>query len=77
MGGAFVVATGGATSAYHNPAGLANLRVRELNLMHSEQFAGLINYNTASFGAPVSQDLFLGVTLAAQRDWQYQIHTAS
>ncbi len=63
MGGAFVVATDGATSAYHNPAGLAKMKVREINLMHSEQFAGLINYNTVSFGSPVSSDLFLGVSL--------------
>lgn len=63
MGSAFVVATDGATSAYHNPAGLTRLKVREINLMHSEQFAGLINYNTVSAGLPVSSDMFLGITL--------------
>lgn len=63
MGSSYVVATNGATSSYHNPAGLARLKVKEINLMHSEQFAGLINYNTISFAMPVSDDLFMGLTL--------------
>ncbi len=63
MGNAFVVASDGATSAYHNPAGLARLQTKQMNLMHSEQFAGLINYNTVSFAAPFSADFFMGVTL--------------
>jgi hypothetical protein len=63
MGNAYVVTSDGATSAYHNPAGLARLKAKQVNLMHSEQFAGLINYNTVSFAAPLSSDLFMGVTL--------------
>ena len=63
MGSSYVVLTNGATSSYHNPAGLARLKVKEINLMHSEQFAGLINYNTISFGMPLSEDLSLGLIL--------------
>jgi opacity protein-like surface antigen len=63
MGNAFVAVTDGATSSYHNPAGLAHMKVTEVNLMHSEQFAGLINYNTVSFARPISKDLFMGITL--------------
>jgi len=63
MGSSYVVVTNGATSSYHNPSGLARLKVKEINLMHSEQFAGLINYNTISFAMPVSDDLFMGLTL--------------
>jgi len=63
MGSSYVVVTDGATSSYHNPAGLSRLTVKEINLMHSEQFAGLINYNTISFGMPLSEDLSMGLTL--------------
>jgi len=63
MGNSFVVVTDGAVSSYHNPAGLVRLKVREFNFMHSEQFAGLINYNTVSFGMPLSEDLAMGLTL--------------
>ncbi len=63
MGSSFVVVTNGATSSYHNPSGLTHLNIKEINLMHSEQFAGLINYNTISFATPVSDDLFMGLTL--------------
>ena len=63
MGGAFVVAAEGATSSYYNPAGLARLEVKELNLMHSEQFGGLENYNTFSFGSQLSDNLYGGISL--------------
>lgn len=63
MGTAFVAISEGAVSTYYNPAGLAKSSVKELNLMHSEQFAGLINYNTVSFAMPLSEDLFFGAAL--------------
>jgi hypothetical protein len=63
MGGSSVVNVKGAVSSYYNPASLSTLKSSELNLMHSEQFAGLINYNTISVGTPVSDDLFMGATL--------------
>lgn len=63
MGEAYVAVTDGAVSSYYNPAGLARLDVRELNLMHSEQFGGLENYNTVSFGAPLSDTVYGGISL--------------
>jgi len=63
MGEALVAVVDDATSSYYNPAGLARLEVRDLNLMHSEQFGGLENYNTISFGSPLSGSLYGGVCL--------------
>jgi len=63
MGETFVAVTDGATSSYYNPAGLANLTVRELNLMHSEQFGGLENYNTISYAMPVTDGISAGISL--------------
>jgi hypothetical protein len=63
MGGTYVAVTDGATSSYYNPAGLTRLDVRELNLMHSEQFGGLENYNTISAAAPLSDTVYGGISL--------------
>lgn len=63
MGSAGVAVVDDATSGYYNPAGLTNLTVREVNLMHSEQFGGLENYNTVSFGTPLGSDLYGGISL--------------
>jgi len=63
MGEALVAVVDDATSSYYNPAGLARLEVRDLNLMHSEQFGGLENYNTISFGSPLSESLYGGICL--------------
>lgn len=63
MGSAFVVVTDGAASSYYNPAGLARLKTKEINFMHSEQFAGLINYNTVSVASPMTDRVSMGITL--------------
>lgn len=63
MGSAFVAITDGAASSYYNPAGLANLKAREADLMHSEEFGGLQNYNSISIAAPFSETEAFGVTL--------------
>ena len=63
MGSAAVAITDDATSGYYNPAGLTNLSVSELNLMHSEQFGGLENYNTVSFATPLGDNLYGGVSV--------------
>lgn len=63
MGGAYVAMVDDAVSTYYNPAGLTGLRTREANLMHSEQFGGLANYNTLSLAAPLSETEAVGVTL--------------
>lgn len=63
MGSTFVAVTDGATSSYYNPAGLAHLKAREINLMHSEQFGGLENYNTVSAAAPLSENVYGGISV--------------
>ncbi|MFA6472810.1 MAG: hypothetical protein WCU00_12295 [Candidatus Latescibacterota bacterium] len=63
MGSAFIAVTDGATSPYYNPAGLLKLKTREANLMHSEQFGGLENYNTISGASLLSDRDAIGFTL--------------
>ena len=63
MGSAFTATSDGAVSAYYNPAGLAGLKSREIDVMHSEQFGGLENYNTFAIASPVSPVETLGIAL--------------
>ncbi len=63
MGSASVATVHDATSSYYNPASLTQLTVKEANLMHSEQFGGLENYNSVSIAAPLSETHFVGITL--------------
>jgi len=52
MGGAYVAGSGDATYAYWNPAGLSTINYPELAAMHSERFAGVVNYDYVSFALP-------------------------
>jgi len=63
MGGAFVAVTRGVTSGYWNPAGLAFMDYPEIMLMHSRQFAGVVNYDYGSVGLPVGRRSSLGFSL--------------
>ena len=63
MGSASVASVHDATSSYYNPASLAQLTVKEANLMHSEQFGGLESYNSVSIAAPLSDTYCVGITL--------------
>ena len=63
MGESYVAVAGDATATYYNPAGLARLSSKEINLMHSEQFGGLENYNTVTAAAPLSADFYGGISL--------------
>ncbi len=58
MGSASVAVADDATAAYYNPAGLAGLSSRQVNVMHSEQFGGLENYNTITAASRVSGDFY-------------------
>ncbi len=55
MGGAYVAAGGDATYGYWNPAGLSRLSYPELAAMHSERFAGVVNYDYLAFAMPFRQ----------------------
>jgi len=63
MGETAVAVSDDATSVYYNPAGLSGMTGPSLNLMHSEQFGGLENYNTFSAAAPLSDDIYVGAAL--------------
>ena len=63
MGSAFSATSDGAVSAYYNPAGLMGLKSREIDIMHSEQFGGLENYNTFAIASPVSPVETVGIAL--------------
>jgi len=63
MGSSYVAVADDATAAYYNPAGLTGLASRELNLMHSEQFGGLENYNTITAASRVTGDFYGAVSL--------------
>jgi hypothetical protein len=53
MGGAFSSVADDASAAYWNPAGLYQLREREVLLMHSQRFGGLVDYSTISYAQPL------------------------
>ena len=52
MGGAYVAGGGDASYGYWNPAGLPRLNYPDLIVMHSERFAGMVNYDYAGFALP-------------------------
>jgi hypothetical protein len=55
MGGAYVATGGDVTYGYWNPAGLSELNFPELAAMHSERFAGVVNYDYLAFALPFRQ----------------------
>lgn len=55
MGGAYVAAGGDVTYGYWNPAGLSQINYPELAAMHSERFAGVVNYDYVAFSLPFRQ----------------------
>jgi hypothetical protein len=56
MGGAFVSIADDASAVYWNPAGLYMLENRQVLLMHSQRFGGLVDYSTFSFAMPLSDE---------------------
>jgi hypothetical protein len=56
MGGAFVSIADDASTVYWNPAGLYMLERRQVLLMHSQRFGGLVDYSAFSFAAPLSRE---------------------
>jgi hypothetical protein len=52
MGGAYAALATGASAAYWNPAGLAEIRSQEATFMHAEQFDGIVGYDYLGYGRP-------------------------
>lgn len=63
MGGAFVAVANDITSAYYNPAGLANLNYPQISLMHAEQFGDLVNYDYGAVAIPFKNDMSFGLSV--------------
>lgn len=63
MGGAYVAAGEDVTSAYWNPAGLTAMDSLEVAYMHAERFAGVVTFDYAGVGTPISDRSTVGVTV--------------
>lgn len=63
LGNAVVATSNDGTSGYWNPAGLVNISSKfQVNLLHSEYFAGIGQYNYGSFAMPTETGVF-GVSI--------------
>lgn len=60
MGGAFVAATEDVTSIYWNPAGLSSLDCPQIHGMHSERFAGIVNWDFLGGGLRLENNIAVG-----------------
>jgi hypothetical protein len=56
MGGAFVSVADDASAVYWNPAGLYLIEQRQVLLMHSQRFGGMVDYTTISFANRLSNE---------------------
>jgi hypothetical protein len=63
MGSAFVAVADDVTAGYWNPAGAADAGGSTVQLMHSETFGGVINYDTAAFVRPLEGGGAIGLTV--------------
>ncbi len=63
MGGAFVALANDVTAGYWNPAGLSRIEYPEFTLMHSEQFAGLLNHDYGAAAIPFGPNASLGFSV--------------
>lgn len=60
MGGAYVAAVEDVTAIYWNPAGLASLKTLQVHGMHSERFAGIVNWDFVGVGVPLKNHFAVG-----------------
>ncbi len=63
MGGAYTAIAGDVTAIYWNPAGLAEMNALQFHGMHSERFAGIVNWDFLGVGIPLRHQYALGVGL--------------
>ncbi|MBN2564736.1 MAG: hypothetical protein JXB46_03410, partial [Candidatus Eisenbacteria bacterium] len=62
MGSAFVAVADDVTAGYWNPAGVADVDGRAVQLMHSETFGDVVNYDTGAYVHPISSDAAMAIT---------------
>ncbi len=63
LGGAYSAVAGDATAVYWNPAGLSKLNYPEFSLLHAQEFAGVVNYNSFAAAMPYGPDASFGIGL--------------
>jgi len=62
MGSAFVAVADDVTAGYWNPAGVADAEGRAAQLMHSETFGDVVNYDTGAYVQPLGRGAAFAVT---------------
>jgi len=63
MGSAFVAVADDVTAGYWNPAGVADIQGRAVQLMHAETFGDVVNYDTGAYVHPLDGCAALAVTV--------------
>jgi hypothetical protein len=63
MSKAVVATTSNVNAIYWNPAGLVGIEDYQGSLMHASYFAGIANYNHASFAMPVDENSAIGISV--------------
>jgi len=62
MGSAFVAVADDVTAGYWNPAGVVEADSRAVQLMHSETFGDVVNYDTGAYVHPLAANAAIAVT---------------
>ncbi len=57
LGSAYTGLSDDITALYWNPSGLSHVNGPQFHFMHSERFAGIVNWDCLLFGLPMRQDL--------------------
>ncbi|NQT27756.1 PorV/PorQ family protein [candidate division KSB1 bacterium] len=60
MGGTAAASADDITAMYWNPAGLGFLSMTQMHAMHSERFAGIVNWDFIGIGVPLKHNRTLG-----------------
>ena len=63
MGATHVGVTEDVSAGYWNAAGLVNLEYPEVAYMHAERFSGVVSFDYAGFGVPISAQSTVGLTI--------------
>ena len=63
MSKSIVATTNDVNSIYWNPAGLVGIEDYQGSLMHASYFAGIANYNHASFAMPIDKQSAVGISV--------------
>ena len=63
MSNAVVASSNDVNSGYWNPAGLVNLKDKQISLMHASYFANIANYDYAAFAMPLDDQSAVGLSV--------------